>query len=389
MLTPRASTLLAAGVSIGVQAHAQAARQLYHVPSLAHFCVVRSLPPAPSIPPGRFHPLSDVAQPASPPLSELACIDHVRATDLRGALDWQSGGMSSGTLLSIFTGPDSGAAWGSRLFEVLASARDHSVQHTSDGDRLQLVLNSSRCFPAPAGGDSGPILCFQITDLTQYGGHVRFVNRGCGLLQRATKRQTVALNDGAHLTLEATFSPLGADSNSAPSLLVGLGIFALVGVAWLAKRVCLSGSNDMRESCAIGCAKLLRDAGFTALAAEISRDDLNHPSPVSRSERRGSRKARPHLVDDLDSRTVEMIQGINEDEGLASPVHEITLDESVANQEEAIKRAMQLMSSTESSEGPSTTPKAPVQVPTLAPPPSETANPQVPQEPRPVFNAAD
>ena len=334
-----------------------------------------SLAPAPSILPGRFHPLSDVEQPESPPLSELACIDHIRATDLRGALDWQSGGMSSGTLLSIFTGPDSGGAWGSRLFEVLASARDHSVQHTPGGDRMQLVLNGTRCFPAPAGGDSGTTLCFQITDLTQYGGHVRFVNRGCGLLQRDAKRQTVALNDGAHLTLDVTFSPLGDDAP--PSLLVSFGmplvILALVGAAWLAKRVCISGNNGMRESCAIGCAKLLRDAGFTALAAEISQDEMNDHAPVSRSELRGSRKARQRLGD-LDSRTVEMIPGMLEEEGLASPVHEIELDESIANQEEAVKRAMQLISANESSEGPSATPKAPVQVPTLAPPPSETPN---------------
>ena len=349
---------------------------------------VTSIPQSGSAPQGRFHNLEAAEPPSPPAMSELVCIDHVRATGLRGALDWQAGGSSSGTVLSVFTGPDPGPGWGSRLFEVAASVRDHSVQHTPSGDKLQMQLNSSRCFPTGGGGEDGQILCFQIADLTQFGGHVRYVNRGCGLLQRGEKSHTLALNDGAQLTLGATFKPLGDGEGSAGSavgpILLGLltpllVLGAIFASCVLVRRhgVSLSG---VRSQLLLGCSKLLSLAGFKALASELSRSAMHNHARLSRvvdgsgGASRGRRKGRGTRT--LDLPVVEMIpSGEMLEDIMPSPVHEITLDDAVGQQEEAIKRAMELMDSIKGAEEP------PAAVPTLPPPPAAAdAAPAVPSE---------
>ena len=77
----------------------------------------------------------------------------------------------------------------------------------------------------------------------------------------------------------------------------------------------------------------------------------------------------------LDLPVVEMIpSGEMLEDIMPSPVHEITLDDAVGQQEEAIKRAMELMDSIKGAEEP------PAAVPTLPPPPAADAAPAVPSE---------
>ena len=309
-----------------------------------------SVPPAAPIPPARFHSLNAADVPPEPPTAtNRLCINHVRASGLRGALDWQSGGPSSGTLLSIFTGADVGPTWGTRLFELPTTIRAHAVQHTTAGDRLQLQLNTSHCFAVAAAGDAEPTFCFQIADLTQFGGHVRYVNRGCGVLQRSATRHVVTLNDGAELALGASFQPLEAGAEG-PSVLFGLMLpliaVALAGVTCLAMRAVMRSGATVQRCCLLSCARVLSIAGFVALAAEVSRGSANRHEPVPHCEPgrhgapRGRNKSRV-----APRTTVEVISGACDDELAPSAVHEITLDEAVSNQEEAIRRAMELMGS--------------------------------------------
>merc|ERR1711988_1378734 len=110
-------------------------------------------------------------------------------------------------MLSIFTGPSSQrSGWGSLLFEAEADVHDRSEQHTPQGDRLKMQLVAPNCFPSAASGEDGLLVCVQIADLTQFGRHVRYVNRGCGLLQRTATSSEIILNDGALLALDVVFS---------------------------------------------------------------------------------------------------------------------------------------------------------------------------------------
>lgn len=332
--------------------------------------VLRSLPPLPSVQQGHFHsPSAEDPPPFAPPLTALACIDHVSAKGLRGALDWQSGRASSGVQLSIYTGSDIGPGWGTRLLDVSASAREHSVQHTPSGDRLSLQLNASRCFEMAPSGDDASILCFQVADLTQYGEHVRYVNRGCGPLAGDAQRQSINLNDGAVLELNFALSSTNAKMPSMPLVLtIPLIAFALAVSSCLVLR----GPRGalVLKSMLRCCAGALLAAGFASLAAEISRAAASKQVRVARSRAavRDRRRAR--------ARTVPFVPMIPNDEEILPAVHEITLDEAVLNQEDAIKRAMELISAVKNSPqhdvaaAPAYTPKASsVPVPNLAPPP--------------------
>jgi hypothetical protein len=147
----------------------------------------------------------------------------------------------------------------------------------------------------------------------------------------------------------------------------------------------------MRSKLLLGCSQLLSVAGFAALAAEVSRGARNHHVPLSRCDGGGAshagRKARARGVKS-GADSVHIIPGSLAEDCVPSAVHEITLDDAVAGQEDAIKRAMELMSSVKdvlSDPEPSAEPSAELSaepprairaaaqlVPTLAPPPSDT-----------------
>jgi hypothetical protein len=237
--------------------------------------------------------------------SQLICVGRIRATGLRGALDWQSGGEASDTLLSIFTGADVGPIWGTPLLEVAVATSGHSVENGADGTRLAVHVKGTSCFAAPTGRDEGSVLlqttyslCFQITALTIYGGRVRHVNRGCGVLIRADSGQTILLNDGASITMHATFGTEG-DSQGLPASLLPLLLIAFAALLVIGRyRVyrSLPICDHTMRAVALQCGgRVVSFLGFTALAAELMRSASNHHSLLAKrgcSTRSSARKER-------------------------------------------------------------------------------------------------
>lgn len=307
-----------------------------------------SLPKAHVIPPGLVRPVA--AYDGSPPLTsqtQLACIDHIHAVGLRGALDWQSGGESSTALLSIFSGADVGTAWGTLLHEIAVSATDRSVQSTQAGDRLRLDLNRSSCFatPVPEEAASGPVLCFQIADFTTYGGHVRYVNRGCGVLNRAVGAHSIALNDGARLTMHVIFKsqsggPLDVQIVLAMTVPFCLVIVCAIAVLIRRYRRARSGHCSLRTAMLACCAKVIGALGFSALEAELLRSATSRHTLLARHEPRlrpTRRKARPSVTSDT-----------ADEDPTASEVDTVdTMSHGLREQEAALKRAMALIEGTE------------------------------------------
>ena len=321
----------------------------------------------------RIRPVEpDSAPLPPPPPSELVCIESARASGLRGALDWQHGGESSATLLSIFTGNDVGQAWARLLYEGAAGIRDHSVHPTATGElRQRIDFNRSMCFPSIAARHGpGPVLCFQIADLAR-SGNVRYVNRGCGLLQRDAARAAVALNDGAQLTVQVSFRMLDSDGESTVALsgtvAMLLALCAIVGAISVASRRmprawCVRVAA-CRERLLLASARLLYSIGFGALAAEFSRSASNHHSPLARLDPAGGGKGAGRAAGSSsihkstvrsDSRAALVRSTFQETDADAARMREsddrdedaeamMPVAAEVADHEEAVKRAMELL----------------------------------------------
>lgn len=274
---------------------------------------VSSLPPPGPSPVGILQPSDDglLLPPPPPALTELVCIKSVFATGLRGALDWQAGGTMSTALLSIFEGP----GWGRLLYEGALSPSSHSVHSTVAGDRLQIVLNESLCFPTPPvlGANEDAAVCFQLADVTLYSRRVRYVNRGCGGLQRSGSQElTVTLNDDAQLTALATVTPIGGAAQvgkvvgqvTSMVLLPIVGLLAAVVVIKLLCRMrvdlpvsvpcpsCSCRCGNVTSALLRSAAWLLNMAGFAALATEVTRRADNRHAPLPRQEPVSSLRAR-------------------------------------------------------------------------------------------------
>jgi len=180
---------------------------------------IASLPPPPPGQHLRVPPLPDGdAEHREPYLAgasahDLVCLDRVTAARLRGALDWEAGGASYATMLAVYTSPH----WATLLYQASARVGDHEVQHLKRGDRLEVLFNDTACFSTAATSEHA--LCFQITD-SSHTGHVRFENRGCGVVYAGgggllgggggDGEATVELDDGATLSMSVSVTRLGA-----------------------------------------------------------------------------------------------------------------------------------------------------------------------------------
>lgn len=228
--------------------------------------------------------------------SEPICLDRVHAIGLRGALDWQSGGESSDTLFSIFTGADIGPIWGTPLLEIAVAAGSHSVEGSADGSRIALQINGTSCFaaPTPLEGSSTALVashavCFQIADLTTYGGRVRYVNRGCGLLHHAESIQTVLLNDGARITMHVRIGSSDKADAVSPFLLLLIALICAaaftVGRFQFYHRGPICDPTAARVMALRCCSGVLSTLGFRALAAELARSARNQHALLARHGR--------------------------------------------------------------------------------------------------------
>ena len=116
-------------------------------------------------------------------------------------------------MLAVYTAPH----WATLLYQASARVDDHEVQHLKRGDRLEVLFNETACFSTAAASEHA--LCFQITD-SSHTGHVRFENRGCGVVYAGgggllgggggDGEATVELDDGATLSMSVSVTRLGA-----------------------------------------------------------------------------------------------------------------------------------------------------------------------------------
>lgn len=337
-----------------------------------------SLPPPPPSPAGVIRPINAVVPSSALSPTEIVCVEAMRATGLRGALDWQTGGTMSTTVLSIYA-----EGWAPLLFEVAIGPSDHSVYATASGEsRLLLYLNASHCFPSVpvlSAAPSGAMFCFQLSDVTRYGKHVRYVNRGCGTLQRlASQRPTITLNDGGEITLIMKANTISAADSMFTSLLMLLAfVLVVAGVAFAMRRSQCARANliDLIQSTAIQClSKLMGACGFTAIAKELARRHSRSSSPYEP----GLRPVKPMSGASGRDGTLMMMPSFENNEAFDDDEEEVSMPtvsdrplDDVHAVESVLDRAMSLLQSPQTQAQPSAV--APMQVPTISPPPRATA----------------
>ena len=254
-----------------------------------------SLPPPSPVPPGTLRPVVMTMTTVAPPMPDLLCLKSLRATGLRGALDFQYGGSLSSVILSIYTGPD----WDRLIFEIPIDWSSHVIQQTEAGTRLRLDLNSTHCFPSvPVLGakEPGAQLCFQIAAVTGLGKHIRYVNRGCATLERyAVQTRNVPLNDGGQLDLVLVASQMSVRNAALePGLLALAAIFVALSLPLL---FCYSAQLAFASV----VARLLTIVGFTATAAALTGHSASGHAPLptaSELQERIPAEPRPRPKDD-------------------------------------------------------------------------------------------
>lgn len=348
--------------------------------------------------------------PPSAAHSELVCFDRLRAEGLRGARDWQVGGESSLRMLSVYTGADVGPGWATRLLEVAVESGEHHVYNAAAGERLQIEINRTSCFAREVfSTQEAPTFCFQIADVTNYGGHVRSVNRGCGAISRVDTRHTLMLNDGAHITLDVSFGEIGGGLLDRMTLAIALPLAGVLVLGLLALLMRRSGRQrggggccDLRAALYLCCGKVMGIMGFSALEAVLSRNatrDYRHSPLAGRPPKSKSKASRSS------TRKVRAIVGhaeiIPPDSGLGEiSVHEINLTperksfagpaddgeggelggdvQAIHEQEAAVKRAMELLRSAGELEAQPAQTAAAQPPQTLLPPPPAASPPKLP-----------